>query len=269
MNYFLPPNILVTLYYSFIYPYISYCGSVWGNTYPSVTNKLKSAQNCAVKAVFWLPCLYPTKDLYSNFGIIPFEQIIKKFNLSLAYSAYHKNLPPHLLSYFNSNNSEDHSLHSSNCSFIVPKCISSSTQWSPIYKSILQWNLIPSSAELSTSFRMLYNNVLKSWYYISLNVYSICFNYPCFLFSFFSLLHFQFFVVVLVLNKFASRIFIIIVVMCFFFNNNNNNSNNNENPNWLAFLLLIIFKICLVSFIVECLLCLFNLSCVLEVEDAL
>ena len=75
---------------------------------------------------------------------------------------------------------------SSNRSFIVPKFVSSSAQRSPIYKSILQWNIIPSSVELSTSFRTLYNNVLKFWYYISLNVYSICFNYPCFLFSFFS-----------------------------------------------------------------------------------
>ena len=132
------------------------------NTYPSVTNKLKSAQNRAVKAVFRLPRLYPTKDLYSDFGIIPFEQIIKKLNLSLAYSAYHKNLPPHLLTYFNSNNSEGHCLRSSNRSFIVPRCISSSAQRSPIYKSIIQWNVIPSSVELSTSFRTLYNNVLKS-----------------------------------------------------------------------------------------------------------
>ena len=161
VNYFLPPDILVTLYYSFIYPYISYCGSVWGNTYPSVTNKLKSAQNRAVKAVFRLPRLYPTKDLYSDVGIIPFEQIIKKLNLSLAYSAYHKNLPPQLLSYFNINNSEGLCLRSSNRSFIVPKCISSSAQRSPIYKSTLQWNLIPSSVELSTSFRTLYNNVPK------------------------------------------------------------------------------------------------------------
>ena len=49
-----------------------------------------------------------------------------------------------------------------NNSFIVPRCISSSAQRSPIYKSIIQWNLIPSSVELSTSFRTLYNNVLKS-----------------------------------------------------------------------------------------------------------
>ena len=160
---FLPPDILVTLYYSFIYPYISYCGatSVWGNTYPSVTNKLKTAQNRAIKAVFRLPRLYPTQDLFSDFGIIPFEQIIKKLNLSLAYSAYHKNLPPQLLSYFNCNNSEGLCLRSSNRSFIVPKCVSSSAQRSPIYKSILQWNMIPSSIELSTSFRTLYNNVTK------------------------------------------------------------------------------------------------------------
>ena len=144
-NYFLPPDILVTLYYSFIYSYISYCGSVWSNTFPSVINKLKSAQNRAIKAVFRLPRLYPTQDLYSDFGIIPFEQIIKKINLYLAYSTYHKNLPPQLLYYFNINNSEGLCLRSSNRSFIIPKCVSSSTQRSPIYKSILQWNTINSS----------------------------------------------------------------------------------------------------------------------------
>ena len=216
-NYFLPPDILVTLYYSFIYPYISYCGSVWGNNFPSVTNKVKSSQNRAIKAVFQLPRLYPTQDLYSDFGIIPFEQIIKKLNPYLAYSAYHKNLPPQLLSYFNINNSEGICLHSSGRSFIVPKCVSSSAQRSSIYKSILQWNIISSSVKLSTSFRTLYNNVLKFWYYNSLNSYSICFSYPCFL-LFFSLLHFQFSVVV-VLNKFASRIFIIIGVIFYFYLN--------------------------------------------------
>ena len=154
VNYFLPPNILFTLYYSFIYPYISYCGCVWGNTYPSLTNKLKSAQNRAVKAVFRLPRLYPTQDLYSDFGINSFEQTIKKLNLSLPYPVYHKNLPPHLLSYFNSNNFEGHCLRSSNHSFIVLECVSSSAQRSPIYKYILQWNLIPSSVELSHKFSL-------------------------------------------------------------------------------------------------------------------
>ena len=215
-NYFLPPDILVTLYYSFIYPYISYCGSVRGITFPSVTNKLKFAQNPAIKAVFQLPRLYPIQDLYSNFAIIPLEQIVKKLNLYLSYSAYHKNLPPQLLSYFNINNSEGLCLRSSNRSFIVHKCVSSSAQRSPIHKSILQWNVLPFSVELSTSFRTLYNNVIKFWYYNSLNSYSICFNYPCFLFCFFSLFFiFQFFVV-MVLNKFASRILIINSVIYIF-----------------------------------------------------
>ena len=122
----------------------------------SVTNKLKSAKNYAIKAVFRLPWLYPTQDLYSDFDIIPFEQIIKKLNLYLAYSAYHKNFPPQLLSYFNINNSEGLCLCSSNCSFIVPKCVSSSAQWSPIYKFILQWNIYPPKLKLRTnnSFRV-------------------------------------------------------------------------------------------------------------------
>ena len=76
--------------------------------------------------------------------------------------------------------------------------------------------------------RCFAESIFLSWYYISLNVCSICFNYPCFLFSFLffllSLFHLKYFVV-LVLNKFASRIFIIIVVMCFLFFLNKLNNN--------------------------------------------
>ena len=161
VNYFLPPDILVTLYYSFIFPYLSYCGSVWGNTKRSFTKKLKFAQNRAIKAVFRLPRLYPTRDLYSDFGIAPLDQIIQKLNLSLAYSAFHNNLPPQLLTYYNINNSEAHCLRSSNRAFKIPKCVSSAAQQSPIYKSIIQWNKIPSSVELATSFCKLYKNVTK------------------------------------------------------------------------------------------------------------
>jgi hypothetical protein len=161
VNYFLPPDILVTLYYSFIFPYLSYCGSVWGNTKRSFIKKLKFAQNRAIKAVFRLPRLYPTRDLYSDFGIAPLDQIIQKLNLSLAYSAFHNNLPPQLLTYYNINNSEAHCLRSSNRAFKIPKCVSSAAQQSPIYKSIIQWNKIPSSVELATSFCKLYKNVTK------------------------------------------------------------------------------------------------------------
>ena len=217
VNYFLPLDILVTLYYSFIYLYISYCGSVWGNTYPSVTNKLKFAQNRDVKAVFQLPRLYPTHALYSDFDIISFDQNVKKLNLSLAYSAYHKNLPAQLLSYFNSNNSESLCLCSSHRSFIVPKCVSSSAQRSPIYKYILLWNIILSIVELSTSFRTLYKNVLKFWYYYSLNSYSIFFNYPCFLFSFFFSLFFIFIFLLLWSSTSSPPGSLLLLVLCFFF----------------------------------------------------
>ena len=81
------------------------------------------------------------------------------------HSAYYKNLPPQLLSYFNTNNIEGHCLSSSNRSFIVPKCVSSSAQRSPIYKSILQWNIIPSSVKLSTSFRTLYFDIIIYQYF--------------------------------------------------------------------------------------------------------
>ena len=98
VNYFLPLDIVVTPYYSFIYPFISYCGSVWGDTYPSVTNKLKSAQEPCRQSSFSAAPTISNPRLILQLVIIPFKQIFKKLNLSLAHSAYHRNLPPQLLS---------------------------------------------------------------------------------------------------------------------------------------------------------------------------
>ena len=42
---------LLTLYYSFIYPYFTHCISVWGNTYPTVLDSLIKCQKRAVRIV--------------------------------------------------------------------------------------------------------------------------------------------------------------------------------------------------------------------------
>ena len=42
---------LVTLYYSLLYPYLQYCVSVWGSTYPSNLNRISMLQKNSVRII--------------------------------------------------------------------------------------------------------------------------------------------------------------------------------------------------------------------------
>ena len=44
-------STLLTLYYSFIYPYLNYCNCVWGNTCKSYLTPLIKLQNMAVRII--------------------------------------------------------------------------------------------------------------------------------------------------------------------------------------------------------------------------
>ena len=83
VNLVLPPDVMFYLYYGFIYPYLSYCCSVWGNTNKSLLCSLQRAQNRAVNATFLFPWLYPSSDLYYDTGIALLDCIVDKSHLYL------------------------------------------------------------------------------------------------------------------------------------------------------------------------------------------
>ena len=91
VNSFLAPDIMVSLYYAFIYPYLSYCCSVWGNNNRYRLCSLQSAQNRAVKAIFLLPRLYSVSDLYNDTGIAPLDRIVSHIiSVCMMYAKLHK-----------------------------------------------------------------------------------------------------------------------------------------------------------------------------------
>ena len=47
----LDKEILVTLYYTFIYPYLCYCNHVWGNTFASYLEKLFLMQKKIIRII--------------------------------------------------------------------------------------------------------------------------------------------------------------------------------------------------------------------------
>ena len=48
---FIPKQSLLTLYQSMIYPYLSYCDTVWGQCNETLLDRLLSLQNKAVRSI--------------------------------------------------------------------------------------------------------------------------------------------------------------------------------------------------------------------------
>ena len=54
---------LITLYYSFAFPYLTYCNHVWGNNYPTTLAKLKLIQKRLIRIITCSPYRAHTEPL--------------------------------------------------------------------------------------------------------------------------------------------------------------------------------------------------------------
>ena len=59
-------DTLITLYYTFIYPYLCYCNHVWGNTYVTYREKLYLMQKNIVRIMHGVKPRTHTKPLFEG-----------------------------------------------------------------------------------------------------------------------------------------------------------------------------------------------------------
>ena len=68
-------DTLVTLYYSMIYPYLSYCIHIWGSAYYCHLKDLTIMQKRIVRVVSGVPPLSHTESLFTDLKILPIRGI--------------------------------------------------------------------------------------------------------------------------------------------------------------------------------------------------
>ena len=91
------------LYYTLIYPYITYCNSTWSSTYVSNLNRIYFLQKRAVRAVTNSDYRAHTAPLFSKLGILDIF-LINTLDIAKFMLRYHNNLlPPLLLNLFMTN----------------------------------------------------------------------------------------------------------------------------------------------------------------------
>ena len=100
VSYILPSSIRAKLYYSLIYPYLSYCNFVWASTYESRLHKLVLLQKRGVRVVAGASSIAHTSPLFLEFNLLKFHQI-KTFQTGIfMYRFAHNLLPPNFTGYF-------------------------------------------------------------------------------------------------------------------------------------------------------------------------
>src|SRR3984885_12851470 len=71
----LPQSIKLNLYYSLVYPYLSYCNLIWALTYPSRLKGLIILQKRAVRVIAGASRREHSAPLFSKFKILTINEI--------------------------------------------------------------------------------------------------------------------------------------------------------------------------------------------------
>lgn len=89
----IPFQSLISLYYTLIYPYLSYCNIVWGHNFKSYLHNLITLQKRAVRIICHLPYYAGTQPSFRHHKILSLENINKYQILLYMFRLHNKLLP--------------------------------------------------------------------------------------------------------------------------------------------------------------------------------
>ena len=142
---------LITLYYSFIYPYLQYCNHVWGNTFITYVRRLFILQKRIIRIIAGVKPREHSAPLFKSMKIFTIFQINEYVIGKFMYQIYNqKTLDTFLLMFQVNSNVHGYSTRQSN-HFHLPLPKNELRKSSLCYRGALIWNRILSS-EVRTHF---------------------------------------------------------------------------------------------------------------------
>ena len=93
---------LLTLYYTFVYPYLNYCIHVWGKAYNVHIHDLIVLQNKAVRIVHGVPPRTNAQKICFDSNILSLKRLYS-YNICIFMYKFSKNMLPELFEIFFSN----------------------------------------------------------------------------------------------------------------------------------------------------------------------
>jgi hypothetical protein len=102
-------NTRKLLYYSLVYPYLTYGNLIWGNTYKKRIQKLINIQKKIIRLITFKSYTEHTEPLFRNLEILNFENINDYLICLFMFRCYYlENLPEVFSNYFTRNDEIHH-----------------------------------------------------------------------------------------------------------------------------------------------------------------
>ena len=163
LKFYLPPEILKTLYYSFVYPYMHYCIESWFGTSQTVLGGVRVLQKRAIRAIFNLPFNSHTNSFFKENFILKVTDIYRLKLCCFFFRILNDNQNSYISQSINSLNYM-HNHNTRNSSLITtPHFNRSTSQRSFMYQAVREWNTLPEHIKNRTNINSFRAN-LKAHY---------------------------------------------------------------------------------------------------------
>lgn len=162
LAYLLPTNILLTLYYSLIYPYLAYCNMIWATNYISRLHRVIILQKRIVRIILGLPYNSHSDQAFAQLGILKIHQIRLVQICEFMHRYTHKSLPKSYDNYF-SLASDFHSYLTRGSRFYRSEYARTNTRQLTVkLAGPALWNVLPQDLRVITN-RYQFKKQLKRW----------------------------------------------------------------------------------------------------------
>ena len=133
---------MLSLYYSFIYPYLTYCNHIWGSTYKTSLKRLTMLQIKAVRIIAHACWRESCDPIYKKLNIMKLDHINTYLIGRFMFSMYVGKVPEYLTTLFKKN-SEFHSYNTRIADLYHIPCVKVDLSKTGIkYRGATVWNLI-------------------------------------------------------------------------------------------------------------------------------
>ena len=170
-SFFLLKSSLCKLYYSLVYPYLQYCITVWGSTYPSNLKRIILLQKRIIRILNKEPFDAHSDPIFSELKILKFAKIYL-YHLGKFMYLYHNNLLP---SSFDNLFPRMNQIHKYDTPFShlyhIPFCRTNIRKFSTIFQAPKFFNTVDGDIHDAPSVS-LFQSRLKHFYFC-LNIVSL------------------------------------------------------------------------------------------------
>ena len=152
LRYYVNINILINLYYSLVYPFLTYGIIVWGNTYPTTLQPLYISQKKVMRIITFSRFDEHSTPLLKLLNIIKLCDLVQ-LHISTFMYKFHNNLLP---SYFDAFFTEIRNVHSYNTraatneSCYLPRARTNYRLFNIRFQGPKVWNSLAENIKLSS-----------------------------------------------------------------------------------------------------------------------